>query len=69
MGDEFLDYAGLEKTSNQIARLLRDLGTERHDRVCLFLPKSPVTVAPRAPEPAPSTVIAPSAPAVVLAPE
>ena len=45
MGDEFLDYAGLEETSNQVARLLRDLGTERHDRVCLFLPKSPVTVA------------------------
>ena len=45
MGDEFLDYAGLEETSNQVARLLHDLGTRRHDRVCLFLPKSPVTVA------------------------
>ena len=45
MGDEFLEYAGLEETSNQVARLLRDLGTDRHDRVCLFMPKSPVTVA------------------------
>ena len=31
--------------SNRIAHLLRDLSVRRHDRVCLFLPKSPLTVA------------------------
>jgi amino acid adenylation domain-containing protein len=45
MGAECLDYGELDGISNQIARLLRDLGANRHDRVCLFLPKSPLTVA------------------------
>jgi amino acid adenylation domain-containing protein len=45
MGAEYLDYGELERVSNRIAQLLRELGADRHDRVCLFLPKSPVTVA------------------------
>jgi amino acid adenylation domain-containing protein len=45
MGAEYLEYGELERVSNRIARLLRDLGAERHDRVCLFLPKSPMAVA------------------------
>lgn len=45
MGPEYLEYGELERVSNRIARLLRDLGAKRHDRVCLFLPKSPMTVA------------------------
>jgi amino acid adenylation domain-containing protein len=45
MGSECLSYGELETLSNRIARLLRDLGVRRHDRVCLLLAKSPVTVA------------------------
>jgi amino acid adenylation domain-containing protein len=45
MGAECLDYGELEGISNRISRLLRDRGANRHDRVCLFLPKSPLTVA------------------------
>jgi len=45
MGAECLEYGELEGISNRIARLLRELGANRHDRVCLFLPKSPLTVA------------------------
>ena len=45
MGAECLEYGELEGISNRIARLLRELGANRQDRVCLFLPKSPLTVA------------------------
>ena len=45
MGPEYLEYGELDRVSNRIARLLHHLGAKRHDRVCLFLPKSPLTVA------------------------
>ena len=45
MGSESLSYGELESLSSRIASLLRELGVHRHDRVCLLLPKSPLTVA------------------------
>ena len=42
--DERLTYAGLEQQSNRLARLLRDAGVRRGDRVCLLMPKSPAVV-------------------------
>jgi amino acid adenylation domain-containing protein len=45
MGADCLSYGELERMSNRIARVLRGLGVRRHDRVCLFLPKSPLTIA------------------------
>jgi amino acid adenylation domain-containing protein len=44
MGDERLTYGELDEASNRLGRLLRDFGLERGDRVCLFLPKSPVAL-------------------------
>jgi amino acid adenylation domain-containing protein len=44
MGDERLTYGELEAASNRLARLLRDSGCRRGDRVCLFLPKSPAAI-------------------------
>jgi amino acid adenylation domain-containing protein len=44
MGDERLTYAELEAASNRLARLLRESGCRRGDRVCLFLPKSPAAI-------------------------
>ena len=41
MGDESLTYATLDAEANRLARCLLELGCERGDRVCLFLPKSP----------------------------
>jgi amino acid adenylation domain-containing protein len=41
MGDERLTYGELEAASNRLARLLREAGCKRRDRVCLFVPKSP----------------------------
>jgi amino acid adenylation domain-containing protein len=44
-GGEGLTYGGLEERSNRIARLLREAGCRRGDRVCLLMPKSPAAVA------------------------
>jgi amino acid adenylation domain-containing protein len=40
MGGERMTYGELEAASNRLARLLRDAGCRRGDRVCLFVPKS-----------------------------
>ena len=37
---ERMTYAQLEKSSNQLARVLKDLGCKRGERVCLLMPKS-----------------------------
>jgi len=44
MGQEHLTYGELEAASNQLARLLKDSGCERGDRVCVFVPKSPMAL-------------------------
>ena len=43
-GDESPTYAALDAESNRLARCLLELGCERGDRVCLFLPKSPSAI-------------------------
>lgn len=45
MGDESLTYGALDALSNRVAHALRAAGCQRGDRVGLFLPKSPMTVA------------------------
>ena len=42
--DERLTYGELEEQSNRLARLLREAGVRRGDRVCLLMPKSPAVV-------------------------
>jgi len=42
--EERLTYGELEAASNRLARLLRDAGCVRGDRVCLFMPKSPAVL-------------------------
>jgi amino acid adenylation domain-containing protein len=42
--EETLTYGELEQASNRLARLLREAGCRRGDRVCLFLPKSPAAI-------------------------
>ena len=42
--DERLTYAGLEEQSNQLARLLKEAGCKRGDRVCVLMPKSPMAI-------------------------
>ena len=44
MGDERLTYGELEAASNRLARLLREVGCARGDRVCLFVPKTPAAI-------------------------
>ena len=44
MGDESLTYGELETLSNRLANLLRDGRSRRGNRVCLFLPKSPLAI-------------------------
>jgi amino acid adenylation domain-containing protein len=44
MGEERLTYGELEAASNRLARLLREAGCRRGDRVCLFVPKTPAAV-------------------------
>jgi amino acid adenylation domain-containing protein len=44
MDDHRLTYGELEQASNRLARLLKDAGCRRGDRVCLFLSKSPSAV-------------------------
>jgi amino acid adenylation domain-containing protein len=41
---ERLTYSQLEEASNRLARLLRDRGCKRGDRVCFLIPKSPVAI-------------------------
>jgi len=45
MGDERLTYGELDAHVNRLARMLVQLGCGRGDRVCLFVPKSPFSVA------------------------
>lgn len=40
LGEERRTYGALEEDSNRLARLLREVGCRKDDRVCLFLPKS-----------------------------
>jgi amino acid adenylation domain-containing protein len=40
MNQDRLTYGDLEKCTNRLARLLKDVGCKRGDRVCLLLPKS-----------------------------
>src|SRR5262245_64281340 len=42
--DERLTYAGLEEQSNQLARLLKEAGCRRGDRICVLMPKSPIAI-------------------------
>src|SRR5712691_2828495 len=44
MQDEQLTYEQLEKRTNQLARMLKDCGCQRGDRVCLLMPKSPSAI-------------------------
>ncbi len=45
MGDERLTYEELALQSGRLARVLRENGCRRGDRVCLLLPKSPTAIA------------------------
>lgn len=45
MREERFTYARLEELSNQLARLLKAVGCKRGDRICLLMPKSPVSIA------------------------
>jgi amino acid adenylation domain-containing protein len=44
MAGERLTYGELEEASNRLARLIREAGCVRGDRVCLFVPKSPAAI-------------------------
>jgi amino acid adenylation domain-containing protein len=44
LNDESIDYGGLERRSNRLARLLKEGGCRPGDRVGLMLPKSPAAV-------------------------
>jgi amino acid adenylation domain-containing protein len=44
MADTRLTYGELEEASNRLARLIREAGCVRGDRVCLFVPKSPAAI-------------------------
>jgi amino acid adenylation domain-containing protein len=44
LGGETMTYGALEAASNSLANLLRDAGCQTGDRVCLFMPKSPLAV-------------------------
>ncbi len=44
MGGERMTYGELEAASNRLARMLREAGCRRGDRVCLFLPKSTAAI-------------------------
>jgi amino acid adenylation domain-containing protein len=43
-GSERLTYGQLEKKSNQLARLLKEGGCRKGDRVCFLMPKSPAAI-------------------------
>jgi amino acid adenylation domain-containing protein len=44
MRGEELTYGQLEERTNQLARMLKDQGCQRGDRVCLLMPKSPSAI-------------------------
>jgi amino acid adenylation domain-containing protein len=44
LGEERLTYGDIEQQSNRLARLLREMGCKRGDRVCLFVPKTPSAI-------------------------
>jgi amino acid adenylation domain-containing protein len=44
MNQERLTYRQLEETTNQLARLLKDAGCKRGERVCFLTPKSPAAI-------------------------
>lgn len=41
---EKMTYGQLERLSNQLARILKESGCKRGDRVCLLMPKSPIAI-------------------------
>jgi amino acid adenylation domain-containing protein len=41
MNEERVTYGQLEESSNQLARLLKEAGCKKGDRVCFLIPKSP----------------------------
>jgi amino acid adenylation domain-containing protein len=41
MNEERVTYGHLEESSNRLARLLKEAGCEKGDRVCFLIPKSP----------------------------
>ncbi len=43
-GEERFTYGQLERASNQLARLLQEVGCRKGDRVCFLMPKSPVAI-------------------------
>jgi amino acid adenylation domain-containing protein len=43
-GTDTLTYGQLERSSNQLAHLLRSAGCKKGDRVCILMPKSPAAV-------------------------
>lgn len=44
MKQQRMTYGALDRHSNQLARLLKDQGLSKGDRVCLFMSKSPLAV-------------------------
>jgi len=42
MNEERVTYGELEESSNRLARLLKEAGCKKGDRVCFLIPKSPV---------------------------
>jgi amino acid adenylation domain-containing protein len=44
LGSEKLSYGQLEKSSNQLAYMLREAGCKKGDRVCILMPKSPAAI-------------------------
>ena len=46
MGEDRLSYEQLERKSNRFAQGLLEIGCRPGDRVCLFVPKSPLAVTP-----------------------
>jgi amino acid adenylation domain-containing protein len=44
MKSEAVTYGELERSTNQLARLLREAGCSSGDRICLIMPKSPAAI-------------------------
>jgi amino acid adenylation domain-containing protein len=44
MQDQVLTYGQLEQSTNRLARLLKEAGCQRGDRVCFAVPKSPAAI-------------------------
>jgi amino acid adenylation domain-containing protein len=44
MGEERLTYGELDEAANRLARLLKDAGCVKGDRICLFVPKTPAAI-------------------------